>query len=119
MNKVLVIGINPSHRKKFKNNTFDRLYRWMDHLGYKHYSFSNVIPEMGDYSSKMVDNEWVSSLVNGHDKIIALGGFASKALTKCGIEHFKMPHPSPRNRLLNCKNYEKEVLAECKEYLES
>lgn len=50
-------------------------------------------------------------------KVIALGGFASQVLHKLGVEHFKLPHPSGRNRLLNDRNYEAEQLKLCREYL--
>lgn len=54
-----------------------------------------------------------------HRKIVALGGFASKVLDKLGVEHFKLPHPSPRNRLLNDKEFERSELERCREYIES
>lgn len=49
--------------------------------------------------------------------IVALGNVASKRLTKAGILHFKLPHPSPRNRLLNNKKFIDSELEKCKNYL--
>jgi uracil-DNA glycosylase len=49
--------------------------------------------------------------------IVALGNNASKALGK--IPHFKLPHPSGRNRQINDKSYIEARLAECKKYIES
>ena len=52
------------------------------------------------------------------DKIIAFGNFASSCLNKMDIEHFKMPHPSGRNRQLNNRKWVNRKLKECKEWLE-
>lgn len=49
--------------------------------------------------------------------IVALGNKASSRLKKLGIEHFKLPHPSPRNRLLNNPNFIDSELKKCKNYL--
>ncbi len=49
--------------------------------------------------------------------IIALGNNASKALKH--YKHFKLPHPSGRNRKLNDKEYEISILKQCKEWLEA
>jgi hypothetical protein len=48
-------------------------------------------------------------------KVVALGNEASKALGK--IPHFKLPHPSGRNRQINDALFIKTKLAECKEYM--
>ena len=48
-------------------------------------------------------------------KIVALGENASKFLK--GIEHFKLPHPSPLNRKLNDKKTLNSILKECEKYL--
>ena len=116
---VLVIGINPSGHKWRKNCSLDRLQNWMLELGYEHYAFSNVIPYVGDYHLKDVDQDFVKEQVMGHNKIVALGGFVSTVFRRCGIDHFKMPHPSPLNRTLNSKEYETKMLSECREYLEA
>ena len=50
-------------------------------------------------------------------KIIALGNNASKDLGKA--PHFKLPHPSGKNRLLNDKDYIKSRLKECKKWLKT
>lgn len=47
---------------------------------------------------------------------IALGDNASKALK--GIEHFKLPHPSGRNRQINNKSFIDKKLKECQKYIE-
>ena len=50
--------------------------------------------------------------------VIALGNTASKALNKLKIKHFKLPHPSPRNRLLNNKKFITKQLKECRKYID-
>ena len=119
---LIVVGMNPSNNTKThkinKNSTFDRLYKWMDQLGVKHYSFINCSNYQNDkISSEEVDYH-VLELCKGYPKVIALGGFASDCLKKVGVAHFKLPHPSPRNRLLNDKEYEISVIQQCKEYME-
>lgn len=49
--------------------------------------------------------------------IIALGNNASKALDKLDIPHFKLPHPSGRNRQINDKEFIKVKLEECRQYI--
>ena|ERR1700692_1592519 len=51
------------------------------------------------------------------DKIIALGNEAAKALMKKGISHFKLPHPSYRNRQLNDTAVIKIHLDRCFRYI--
>lgn len=51
-------------------------------------------------------------------KIVALGNNASYTLTRHGVEHFKLPHPSGRNRQINHQALINGKLAECKEYLQ-
>ncbi len=118
---MIVVGMNPSNRpttkKVNKNSTFDRLNKWMDHLNVQHFSFINLLdyskdnPTIKDVDFKSLD------VAKQYNKVIALGGLASTALNKIGVDHFKLPHPSPRNRLLNDKTFEKKILKECKEYL--
>jgi len=90
---------------------------WSEALGIKYYSFSNVIPYEGEYKMKDVDVDFVRSFTRGYKKVIALGGFASRALRRSGVDHYALPHPSPLNRKLNDKDYEKKCLKECEEWL--
>jgi len=50
-------------------------------------------------------------------KIIALGNKASVRLTKLNIQHFKLPHPSPRNRQLNDIDFISRKLADCRDWI--
>lgn len=64
------------------------------------------------------DVDWnILALTKSYDQVIALGHFASKALTKLSVDHFCLPHPSPLNRQLNDPQYERTVLSECYNYL--
>lgn len=120
--KIIVVGMNPSsyiakaqHRK---NHTFDRLYKWSSELSLPVFSFSNVFHQSGGVHINQIDINMVRQLVDGYDKVLALGNFVSSVLNKIEVNHFKLPHPSPRNRLLNDKDYERSVLLACKQYLE-
>mgnify|MGYP001199403355 FL=1 len=108
--KPLILGINPSAVAFRKNHSLYRLATWMTFLGYDTYCFSNVIPHEGNYSHKDVDLDFVRESTQGHDTILALGGFVSKVLQRAHIDHITLPHPSPLNRNLNDKKYEKSML---------
>ena len=58
------------------------------------------------------------AIKKGHIKVIALGGEAKKYLLKAGIEEFfVLPHPSPKNRLLNDQKFVDKTLTQCKDYI--
>lgn len=119
VNRVILVGINPSGKPFRKKCSLDKMNVWMEALGFHHYSFSNVIPYEGEYKMKDVDVDFVRSFTNGYDKVIALGGFVSKALSASCVKHYVLPHPSPLNRKLNNKEYEQRCLEECKEWLKT
>ena len=119
MTKVIMVGINPSRGPFRKGCSQYKMNIWMKYFGFHFYSFSNVIPIVGEYKVKNVDIEFVQNFTHGYDKVIALGGFVSTVLKKAGVDHFTMPHPSPLNRNLNSREYEEDRLKECKEWLEA
>lgn len=119
--KVIVVGMNPStylgtseHRK---NHTFDRLYQWMDALSIPLFSFINVWHTPENFKVSDVDLNYLKCALESYDKVIALGNISSQVLTRINTMHFKLPHPSPRNRLLNSPEYEAKVLYECLHYI--
>lgn len=116
---LLIVGINPSGKPYRKGCTMDRLNNWMSAFGHYYYSFSNVIPYEGEYRMIDVDPTFVRSFAEGYDKVIALGNFASKALKRSGISHYAMPHPSPLNRKLNDKEFEKKCISDCLAWLQN
>lgn len=117
--KVLVVGMNPSGRdlKAKKGPTFTKLESWMDTVGVKHFSFMNVIDAPGQVKTVRIDFKRLCTVSKDYDKILALGGFVSSALNTINVSHFKLPHPSPLNRLLNDKAFETKIISECKDYL--
>jgi len=115
--RVLIVGINPSAAKLGHNTTWRRLPSWADTLGLNIFSFTNCIYAPGPYKFSDVDLDLIKNCTEGHDKIVALGNFASKVLQKINIDHFTLPHPSGLNRKLNDKSYERDQLVKCKEYI--
>lgn len=117
--EVIILGMSPSTKTKaFKNGTFDRLQKWCDHVGLEAFDFHNVIPNIANGSTiNQVDVESLLEKVQGKVKIIALGGFVSKVCYKYGISHYKIDHPSPRNRNLNDPDYERMMLENLRKYL--
>ena len=120
-NHVIVVGINPSNRhtkaKLYKNSTFDRLQRWMDVVGVNQFSFINCIGIRGDYNDMEIDYSTLKTCINKSYKVLALGDIPSKALMRLNIDHFRLPHPSPRNRQLNDKEFEALIIEECRAYI--
>lgn len=119
--KVLVIGMNPSKQGRVgakENSTVKKLHEWMTDLGVKHFSFSNSYEHTTDkIPLSQINYDRLFTLTQNYGKIIALGNFASEALDKINVSHFKLPHPSPLNRQLNDKNFERHVLENCRNYL--
>ena len=122
MKKVLIVGLNPGdtplHKLKNGSPSLNRLARWADQLEIKYYSFLNCIDNAGDYKQLQANLEQLKVASKEHDKILALGNYASMCLKKIKVAHHKMPHPSPRNRKFNDKTFEPKIIEECRKYLE-
>ncbi len=119
--KVIIVGLNPAEanpKGSKKAQTIKRLEKWTAELGVQYHSFINCIDDAGDYNQLKANFKQLKESTQGYDKIIALGNYASLCLKKINIKHFKMPHPSPRNRKLNDKNFELNIIEECRKYLE-
>lgn len=116
---IIILGQCPSTKKvPFKNGTFSRLKRWFTEVGVEDWDFHNVIPDkINSYDIKDVDEEKLRKAVAGKKVVISLGGFVERVCKKYSISNYKIDHPSPRNRNLNSKEYEQNMLDELKCYL--
>jgi hypothetical protein len=113
---ILIVGQNPSSAKKAKkNDSLDRLLDWCTAWKLDKWDFMNCSDEPGDKYT--IDFDRLKDAGQQFDKIIALGNVASNALKKVGVDHFKMPHPSPLNRQLNDKQFEKTMIEKCYNYI--
>lgn len=111
----IFVGDCPSAKNKFKNvpfvgtQSYVVLCPWFAIL---HVDVSRVeLQNQCDLHSKYLKHRWVT------DTVIALGEKASKKLKDLDIPHFKLPHPSPKNRKLNDESYVNKVMKECYEYI--
>lgn len=120
MKRIIFVGLNPSAAEYRKLCALDRLKCWYDYLDIKMCSFVNCIPDVNKNPKlKDVDLNNLFTYVQNYDRVVALGNIASTSLSRINIKHFKLPHPSPRNRLLNDKMYERKVLNDCGKYLQN
>ena len=110
--------MNPSAAEVVKKNSaIDRLLRWCEFLGLRDWYFVNCSPIPGVFDPKTVRRDVLKMATDECDRVIALGNVPSDVLRRMEIEHFKMPHPSPRNRQLNDPQFEKDRLFECMTYV--
>ena len=83
----------------------------MKELGIEEFAFTNVISIYVDKPTfDAVQTLRLLEASRNIPRCITLGNFADNVATKLGIEHYALPHPSPRNRKFNDPNYEVEVL---------
>lgn len=119
-NRVLIIGQNPGNNPKafsYKNHTIDKLNNWAKILNIPLYSFVNCIDSPGICKIKQVNFDFLKNCTKDHKKVIALGSFASTCLERINITHFKLPHSSPRNRMMNDKVKINSILEDCRKYI--
>lgn len=111
MNTVLVVGDAPRYdlgtSKPFdKAKCKKRLDLWLRSMSVDDYILCN-----------RVDIDFNNRASWHFGPVIALGNEASRALSKIKVDHYKLPHPSGLNRLLNDKDYIVTKLTECKKYI--
>lgn len=117
--KVIFVGINPSDAPVTNNSTWKRFTRWLEELeetGIRYFSFTNLHHDP-QWDGKTLSGEYQKLLrkqTKGYDLVIALGNKPYEELKKIDVDSFKVPHPSPRNRVWNDKNKEREVIEELK-----
>jgi uracil-DNA glycosylase len=113
--KIIFVGDKPSSKNLNKDTPFigtpshANLLKWIDSLLIEDYVLLN------SHTDK--DKLDIINLPINNLKWVALGNNSSKVLQLLKINHFKLPHPSPRNRLLNDKNYIDSELIKCKNYI--
>ena len=116
---ILILGQCPSsNTKPNKNGTYSRLSKWLEVVDVHAFAFHNVIPDkINSYDIKDVQYRKLHAVTHGRKKIIALGGFVERVCKKYNIPHYKIDHPSPRNRNLNDPKYEQQMLKRLRDYL--
>lgn len=119
---ILFVGDKPSPKMKLGATPFEgaaceaRLKEWLANLGLSHHAYQSnsyfIINQVEIEQSPLL-----LTICKGTG-IVALGNVASKRLTSMNIPHFKLPHPSGRNRQINDKTFIASKLDECKKYIE-
>ena len=64
-----------------------------------------------------VSETYIKEITDSYNIILALGNDVKHILTKMGIEHYSLPHPSPLNRKFNDKKFEISVINGLQSYL--
>lgn len=130
--KVLFVGQNPAVSRPTSafvgTKSVQVLEKWIRSMGLSSdsdaISFTNTYPLPTDKNARPDINdvnpaELRDRILNGgHDLVIALGTFATEALTLAGIPHHAMPHPSGRNRKLNSPEYVEQMLTVASEVVQ-
>jgi hypothetical protein len=115
---IIFVGDKPSPRMKPGAKPFEgaacekRLMAWIEQLVKRRPVWRDC--ELHNRIDERFEFHKARALYFGYH-LIALGNNASKALK--GIPHFKLPHPSGRNRQINDKEFIKKKLLECKKWL--
>ncbi len=104
-----ILGVNSPSIKN--------LYKWLGVLDLKIVSFSNIYSEFGQFNNDKVERNYLSEVCPNYNKILALGTKVGDVLDLMHISHFKLPHPSGRNRQLNDSKFIESKLKECKSYV--
>lgn len=111
MIKLLLVGDEPSKRNTSSfvpfvgASCFTRLVYWIQVLKPDYYIVSN-----SDTHTQLYN---IQELSAAGFKVVALGNKASKRLECNNIEHFKLPHPSGSNRMINSNETIKNELEKC------
>jgi len=111
---ILIVGDTPAPKAKtsvpFKDAKCEsRLNEWLGKLGLKREN-CKIVNRTSDFF------ELAATLASKFGiPIIALGNNASRALGE--KSHFKLPHPSGKNRQINNKSYISRQLAQCRLWL--
>lgn len=126
---TVIIGLAPSTKNEdpmvpFKGTkSWDRLQRWIKAANIRSYSIGNLFHHVLQSPPSMEELRQAALKLKEYcrysDGVVALGVDVSRALKAAGIEHYRMPHPSGRNRQFNHKDYEAAILIKFKNWVES
>ena len=115
--KVMFVGDRPSPKNTnpsvafYGTKSMDTLAGWLFWLGLN----KKQVLFINSHEQDLLVAIEVHSNLGG--TVVALGNNASDRLDKIGVPHFKLPHPSGRNRKLNDKKFIDSELEKCKNYL--
>jgi uracil-DNA glycosylase len=118
--ELLIIGHSPSPSSKVRegNPTLKRLDRWLDACDVGIYSFTNLQPSISlSIKNLEINKTLFHKMVKNYRKVITLGKEVKHYTNKMGYNFYELPHPSPLNRNLNDKKYEKSVIKGLQIYL--
>lgn len=118
----LFVGLNPALKHPgtdWNNNaTFAKLFSWCERAEIRYFSFVNVSHKSGVFDRNTIDVPFLMRTINNHDgPVIALGREVASVLARTQSSFFKMPHPSPLNRLLNDAEYEELMIHEMRAFI--
>jgi uracil-DNA glycosylase len=114
---ILFIGDKPSSKMRPNARPFEgaacekRLMEWIRFLGIE--SDGYVLLNQSDWPNTL---GWLTVALVRKYPVIALGNTASRYISARN-PHFKLPHPSGRNRQINDKVFINSKLEECKKYI--
>lgn len=126
---VMVVGSNPSRSQPnpklpfFGSRSLAILLYWLEALGCQHAHLTNVSDQVTPENRPLKVSEYQLDRLKAEidrenpTAIITVGKTADHALKKLGVDHYPLPHPSGRNRLLNDPDYVRERLEECQYWL--
>jgi hypothetical protein len=132
--KILWLGLNPSKKNTDPTKAFlgtpsyKRLKKWQSTLDKTAHKSDHVLLNIShkiESDSQAVKEKDLSSAIEIYaliaavkpDIIVGLGERVSKRLKKLNIEHRKMPHPSPRNRIWNNKYAESSYVGHLSNFI--
>lgn len=122
---IIFVGDKPSSKMKPGDRPFQdaacekRLMEWITYLTVTTANSYKIVN-----SNTPQDMSYITDCYARFEKIkgcevrcVALGNNASNRLKACGVPHFKLSHPSGRNKQLNDKTFIEQKLKECREWL--
>lgn len=92
------------------NESSERLTQWVDYIRDDQW-YIVINRTDADFS------RYVAMALANHDPIVALGNSASGALYE--VPHYKLPHPSARNKMNNDAGFIRSKLDECKTFIQN